>query len=116
VGDEVECHVGDGVWAAGTVVALLIREEGMPDGFSAPYRVRIADVPADRLILVKSDDDEHIRSGVDEYGEDEGEEYDDEDDDYHDTLPEGVGGYPGAGGGHDHHHHHHHHQDKRLKT
>ena len=107
VGDEVECHVGNGVWAAGSVVALLIREDYMPDGYSAPYQVRIADVPSDRLILVRSDDEEHIRSAYEyEEEEEEGEEYDDYDDDEQDKPEDGPAA-AGAPAGH---------QDKRLKT
>ena len=76
IGDEVECHElrcgvehnvshGRAEWAAGTVVALLYRDAGMPPGTVAPYQVRLAadrlEGVRDRLIFVPADHDSIVR-------------------------------------------------------
>ena len=59
VGDAVECHLGGGRWAPGRVHALLYRDEKMPAGLVAPYRVEIEE---GRLIFVPSDHDSLVRA------------------------------------------------------
>ena len=62
VGDEVECNLGSGRWAPGRVHALLYRDEKMPAGLVAPYRVRLEGEEG-RLIFVPSDQESLVRAG-----------------------------------------------------
>ena len=57
VADDVECNLG-GMWATGTVVELMYREPGMPQGVVAPYQVKLCD---GTLIYAPSDANEVIR-------------------------------------------------------
>jgi len=57
VGDKVKANTGEG-WEAGTVVALMYREEHMPPGMIAPYQVKL---DAGGLIFAPTDSDDLIR-------------------------------------------------------
>jgi hypothetical protein len=73
IGDAVECHTAGGVWSAGTVVAVLVRAERLPEGTVAPYQVQLEGGGG---VLVPSDDSSVVRRPYEE----EYEEYDDDDD------------------------------------
>jgi len=57
VGSRVQCRTNDG-WKAGEVVKVLYREQGMPEGFVAPYQVKL---DAGQLIYVPKDINELCR-------------------------------------------------------
>ena len=62
IGDEVECMLG--AWHRGTVVALVYRDDAMPEGMVAPYQIRLEHndeliwAPADNECVVRS---RHVR-------------------------------------------------------
>lgn len=63
-GSYVQCRVGpDPVtgWAPGRVKSLLYRESNWPEGYYAPYQIRLDD---GRLIFAPQDTDKVIRPGV----------------------------------------------------
>lgn len=76
LGDEVECRRGDGVWYAGVVVGLLIRNAAMADGVVAPYQVKLDN---GSVILMSKDCDSVIRGAVhyDESVSEEDDEFED---------------------------------------
>jgi len=57
VGSKVECRTGQG-WQKGEVVALMYRDEFMPQGVVAPYQVKLE---GGSLIYAPHDDDQLIR-------------------------------------------------------
>merc|ERR1719252_401275 len=57
VGDAVECRTSAG-WSKGKVVALMYRDEFMPEGVIAPYQVQL---DKGDLIYAPADDDQLIR-------------------------------------------------------
>merc|ERR1719353_46248 len=57
MGDAVECRTSAG-WAKGKVVALMYRDEFMPEGVIAPYQVQL---DAGDLIYAPADDNQLIR-------------------------------------------------------
>ena len=59
VGDTVECRTQSG-WIKGDVVDLLYRDDSMPPGLVAPYRVHLEE--SGSLIFAPEDSDEVIRS------------------------------------------------------
>ena len=66
VGASVECNLGDGEWARGTVVAQFHREPSWPKGQWAPYQVEVQTQSDGRdatsLIFAPVDEDECIRA------------------------------------------------------
>ena len=79
IGDRVECHMGPNCWKLGRVVALMYRDSTMPEGFVAPYQIRLDEACAgyidgytnpDRLIYASDDSDEYVRNpvGLEEVG------------------------------------------------
>jgi hypothetical protein len=69
VGDTVECRTARG-WSRGTVVDRLFRDESMPPGLVAPYRLRLAEdgafvfAPEDSKELVRATELERLRFAV----------------------------------------------------
>ena len=61
VGDAVECRMGPAPdsWAAGTVAALLHRDDLLPEGVVAPYLVELE---GGRRVWAPQDHDEVVRS------------------------------------------------------
>jgi len=57
MGDAVECRTGSG-WQKGKVVALMYRDEYMPEGVVAPYQVKL---DKGDLIYAPADDNQLIR-------------------------------------------------------
>merc|ERR1719353_2192884 len=57
MGDAVECRTGNG-WQKGKVVALMYRDEFMPEGVIAPYQVQL---DKGDLIYAPADDNQLIR-------------------------------------------------------
>ena len=58
IGDEVECKTG-ARWSKGQVVAIMYRDDSMPQGMVAPYQVKLDGggliyAPADRKAVIRS--------------------------------------------------------------
>ena len=77
VGDRVECKTGCDEWTSGTVVALLYRDDKMPQGKVAPYQIELDD--DEGLIWAPLDDDRVIRVPCTETDEEESEDEDEAD-------------------------------------
>lgn len=61
VGDRVQCCVGPGKWAPGTVQALWYRQPNFPPGMYAPYQIKLEE--SDLKIFAPYDTDQCIRAG-----------------------------------------------------
>ena len=45
IGDTVQCRTGHHSWEEGSVVALMYRDDAMPEGMIAPYQVQLLSCP-----------------------------------------------------------------------
>lgn len=58
IGDVVQCAMGFDVWSEGEIVAVLYRDDLMPPGIVAPYRVKLND---GTLIWTEADIESFVR-------------------------------------------------------
>ena len=67
IGDRVECNTGEPVWAKGTIIQLMYRQEDFPPGEVVPYQIEL-DVKGDGgdgYIFAPADINELIRAATD---------------------------------------------------
>lgn len=57
LGDRVECYMGDGLWAPGSVAAQYHREPSWPPEQWAPYQVILDDGPHGRSVAIYAPED-----------------------------------------------------------
>lgn len=60
LGAEIECHLGDGKWVVGTIVAHYYRQQEWPENQRVPYQVQVKESGA--TIYVPFDSDDCVRT------------------------------------------------------